>query len=138
MTYLGRLIRKTQLQLEWAWLHRGDERVRPTTGFVEENPDVSPPTDRYLKRLAAEIDQSGATLAIMAVPSKERTLRPHDRPGGPVFHDKVRQWADANAVAFIDLAPAFDAAAGQQLFFQRDIHFTADGHRVVVDQIAAA
>ena len=66
MAYLGRLIRKTQLQLEWAWLHREDERVRPTTGFVEENPDVSPLTDRYLKRLAAEIDQSGATLAIMA------------------------------------------------------------------------
>ena len=140
MTYFGRLLRKTQLQLEWAWEHRGEARAAPLTTFVEENPDISPLTDSYLKRLVAETRASSAELVLMAVPSKERTLRPAARTGEPVFHDKVQQWAEINAVPFIDLSQAFYTAAdaGAQLFFTRDIHFTEVGHELVAEQIQTA
>lgn len=110
------------------------------TSLVTRLSERPPLTDSYLKRLVAEIRASSAELVLMAVPSKERTLRPAARTGEPVFHDKVQQWAEINAVPFIDLAQAFYTAAdaGAQLFFARDIHFTEVGHELVAEQIKTA
>ena len=140
MTYLGRLVRKVQLQLEWMWDHRQEERNEPAYEFVEEDPEMTDLTDRYLRQLVGEVTETGAQVVLMAVPSRERTLRPTGAASRPVFHDIVRDWADRQVVPFVDLSTPFAAAAGEAepLFFARDIHFTAHGHRVVADTLLAA
>ncbi len=140
MTYLGRLVRKVQLQLEWMWDHRHEERNEPAYEFVEEDPRMTELTDRYLRQLVDEVTETGAQIVLMAVPSRERTLRPTDATSRPVFHDVVRDWAEREAVPFVNLSTPFAAAAGETepLFFARDIHFTAHGHRVVADTLLAA
>ena len=134
MTYLGRLARKVRLQLEWMWAHRHETRNEPAYEFVEEDPEINDLTDKYLRQLVREITDTGAQLVLMAVPSRERTLRPIGAASRRVFHDVVRDWAERQAVPFVDLTTPFAAAAEEPepLFFARDIHFTAHGHRVVV------
>ena len=140
MTYLGRLLRKVQLQLEWMWDHRQEERNEPAYEFVEEDPEMTDLTDRYLRQLVGEVTETGAQVVLMAVPSRERTLRPMGAASRRVFHDVVRNWAEREAVPFVDLSTPFAAAARETepLFFARDIHFTAHGHRVVADTLLAA
>ena len=140
MTYLGRLVRKVQLQLEWMWAHRHETRDEPAYEFVEEDPEINDLTDKYLRQLVREVTDTGAQLVLMAVPSRERTLRPTGAAARRVFHDVVRDWAERQAVPFVDLTTPFAAAAeeAEPLFFARDIHFTAHGHRVVADTLLAA
>ena len=139
-SHLGRFLTMARLQLLWAWEYRDEERHAPVTDFVEENPDITDPTDRTLHQLVDEIRRSGAGVALMAVPSKERTLRRQLRTAAPAFDDKVQAWAERNAVPFIDLGPAFYAAAdtGAQPFLVRDIHFTSGGHALVANTITEA
>ena len=95
--------------------------------------------------------RSGAEIILTAVPSKERTLARTRRTGEPTFSDKVRAWAEANGVPFVDLEVAFYAAAdaavdvgaaregvGEPLFLARDIHFTSAGHQLVAETLATA
>ena len=137
---LARLLNMVRLQLMWTWEHRGELRSPPLTAFIEENPDLTSLTDRHLRKLVTEIKQSGAELTLMAVPSKERTVYPQLRQGEPSFPDKVREWASDNGISYIDLTPAFYTAAdrGTQVFFWRDIHFTAHAHQLVADVLTEA
>ena len=139
-SHLGRYLNMVWLQLLWAWEHRNEERNTPVTDFVEENPNITPLTDAYLRQLVQEVRQSAADIVLLAVPSKERTLYRELRTSAPVFHDKVLEWADEHGVPFLDLAPAFYEAAdaGVHLFFTRDIHFTVAGHKLVADTIRKA
>ena len=137
-SFLGRFLNRTWLQLSWAWEHRGEARGSQPTYYVEENPDISDPTDGYLRKLVSTVREAGVELTLMAVPSKARSLEAARRGHGDVFNDKVRAWAAGNGVRFVDLATAFYAAAdrGVRPFFDRDIHFTAAGHAVVAEVIA--
>ena len=139
-SHLARLLNMVRLQMLWAWEHRTEKGVAPVTAFIEENPDLIDLTDSHLRQLFAKIRGSGAELALMAVPSKERTVHPELRRGEPRFPDKVREWADDNSIPYIDLTPAFYAAAddGTEMFLQRDIHFTANGHKLVAELLAEA
>lgn len=138
-TYLGRLIRKVQLQLAWQWEHRGEAAEGARFAFVEENPELSTLTRRYLRTLVEEVRDAGATVVLTAVPSRAQTLSGGEGNRHPTFHDHVRVWAEKHGVPFVDLAQAFEAAeATEPLFFARDIHFTAAGHRVVAEALAAA
>ncbi len=143
LSYFGRLIRKVQLQLSWRWDHRHDDadalEFPPTDfGVVEENPVITRLTDLYLSQLTREIRATGAELVLMAVPSRDYSLRGEARPPG-LFHDEVRRWAARARVSFLDLAGPFAAtAATDQLFFRRDIHSTEAGHAVVTAAILDA
>ena len=139
-TYLARLVRKVQLQLVWAWEHWGEETGESFLDFLEENPDITDLTDGYLQQLVRETREVGTQLVLLAVPSKEDTLRRAARTTRRAFHDKVRVWAEQHRVPFVDLATPFlvAAEAGARLFFPRDIHFTEEGHRVVADVLLSA
>lgn len=140
MSHLGRFLNMVRLRLLWVWEHRGEERAARVTAFIEENPDLTDLTDRHLRQLAVEFRESGAELALMAVPSKERTVHPELREDEPSFADKVQEWANDNAIPYIDLTPAFYAAADEKIrvFLGRDIHFTTDGHQLVADVLTKA
>ncbi|MCO6431148.1 MAG: SGNH/GDSL hydrolase family protein [Deltaproteobacteria bacterium] len=74
---------------------------------------------------------------LTAVPSKYRLSNNEETFDKPQFSDRVREWATGEGVNFIDLTEAFNAAAAEasELFFERDIHFNEDGHKVTAQAI---
>ena len=117
---------------------------RPARRWREENPALTPLTERYLGELAANVREAGVEFTLSAVPNtwefRDPALRAPESRGGPTFADNVAAWAAANGVRYVDLQPAFRAAAedGQRLFFERDGHFTPAGHAVAAEVFAAA
>ena len=138
--HLLRLMNMVRLQLLWVWEHRDETSETPVAAFIEENPNINELTGRYLRQLVAEIRASGAALVLMAVPSKERTLRSKLRTNEPSFATKVQKWATDHTIPYVDLSSAFYAAADDkiQVFFDRDIHFTTEGHKIVADVLTVA
>ena len=125
-----------------------DSRVRdpdrPARRWRQENPALTPLTERYLGELAASVREAGVEFTLSAVPNtwefRDPALRAPELRAGPTFADNVAAWAAANGVRYVDLQPAFRAAAsdGQPLFFERDGHFTPAGHAVAAEVFAAA
>ena len=117
---------------------------RPARRWREQNPKLTPLTDRYLRELAAVVRGAGVELTLSAVPSswefRDPALRAPELRVGPTFADNVAAWAAANGVRYVDLQPAFreSAARGHRLFFDLDGHFTPAGHAVVAEVFAAA
>ena len=73
----------------------------------------------------------------MAVPSKLRIRGGPFSAEEPEFSDKMKAWAKSRGQPFLDLVPPFRAAAAEaKVFFDRDIHLTPAGHRVVTNAIA--
>ena len=98
--------------------------------FAEPNPDMGDPTAGLLMKLKTEVEQSGAKFILTAVPSKGRHLG-HIQSDAPEFADKVKVWAAASSITYIDLTPPFRMKRGKPLFFKEDIHFNPDGHEAV-------
>lgn len=138
-SYLFQFVRKYEMRLEWVVFKRGERRGRTVNGFLEEHPDLSPLTAESLGAVCREIQDSGAKLLLTAVPSKYVTLKGSLPGGEEQFADKVKAWARANGVAYLDLVPDFAAAAAKgPLFLNKDIHFNLRGHRVVAEAIHRA
>ena len=138
-SYAARLGALSYRRLAWRLAH-GSSAALSVGGYVEPNPDITPLTSSLLVALARDVRASGAEFVLSAVPSKARLAGVPGATNGPEFAEKCRVWAAAHGVPFVDLIPAFrDAAAGgRHLFFQRDIHLTADGHAVAADTICRA
>ena len=107
--------------------------------FAEPNPHMGDPTAGLILKLKAEVEQSGAKFILTAVPSKGRHLG-HIQSEEPEFADKVKAWAAASALDYIDITPPFRAKDGKSLFFKEDIHFNPAGHeavaRILIDSFA--
>ena len=117
---------------------------RSARRWRQENPALTPLTERWLGELAALVREADAEFTLSAVPNtrefRDPALRAPELRVGPTFADNVAAWAAANGVRYVDLQPAFRAAAadGQRLFFERDGHFTPAGHAVAAEVFAAA
>ena len=127
------------LKREWAEAHRG-QPVWTVGGQAEENPDWHERSARLVLELYRRVSNAGAQLVLMAVPSRYRLMGDGTVAVGELdFHEKIRRWATRNAVRFLPLAGAFEAARhGPALYFVEDIHFTEAGHRIVADVITQA
>jgi lysophospholipase L1-like esterase len=58
--------------------------------------------------------------------------------GREIISEWLQDYAARNNIAFVDLAPAFQAAAkaGPLTHFPANVHLTPDGQRIVASQIA--
>src|SRR5262249_36785475 len=130
--YTMRFLRKTYLQLRWAVENAGKPK-NVVGGLVEEDPDVSALSAKFVRQLRDRVEQDGGEFAMMVVPSKFRLLNGLPDDAKLQFSDKWRNWARENHVKFIDLVGPFDVAArkGKKLFFDIDMHFTEQGHAIV-------
>ena len=140
LSYLARFIRKMQLQLAWAWQHRGQPVALSGNDFVEENPELDELTSGYLRRLIKGVRGSGAKIVLMAVPSRVVLVKSKVVRNAHSFHDIVQQWCEKHAVTFLNLEEVFRAHTTTKgpLFFDRDIHFTVEGHGLVAATILEA
>lgn len=134
-SYVLRILRMMQMR----WEHRGEGGEAEVGGHVEENPELSPETIAHLDALREEIEASGATLIVMAVPSRY-ALRNGSLPeGAPEFSDSVEAWARGAGVRYVDLAAAFRRARSRMpLFLEQDIHFNRTGNEVVAETVSEA
>lgn len=133
--YLARLVRRAQLTVQWL-LANSDGNAPVVGGFLEENPEVSSLSGQLVRSLARMVEATGAEFVLMVVPSKSRLLNGPPSEGSISFSEKWQKWAKVNGVSFLDLTPSFDVASA--LFFEVDIHFNEEGHRVMAELIAHA
>ena len=135
-SYLMRFLRKVQLQLLWMYENK-DKEKSVVAGMVEENPDINQLSADLLKTLAKEVKASGAKFVLTVIPSKFR-IRDHISDNqAPQFSDKWMLFSQNNNIPFMDLTRAFskEAANGTQLFFNSDIHFNENGHKIVASEL---
>lgn len=135
--YVARLVRMVGMRASWAWEHRGQDR-QEIGGVVEENPELSALTTNLVLEINRRVRASGAELILMSVPSRYRLMGSGQVQVAEDFHHKVRTWAAANGVRFLDLFEPFSRGSRPDvpLFFREDIHFTAEGHALVAATIA--
>lgn len=135
-SYVARFVRMVSQRADWAWTHRGEDQWT-IGGIVEEHPEWSGPTPRLIDELNRRVAANGGRLTVMVVPSRYRMMGDGKIPLTSDLHDTVGAWAKERGIDFLDLNTAFEreSKAGKKLFFQQDIHFTAEGHRVVAEAI---
>ena len=93
-------------------------------------------------------DQHHARLIILLIPSKTQTywhLLEEQAPPGlerqlNSMNDLVKQLCAEHGIQYLDLTPLFrrqaqQAATGQLLYFRRDAHWNAEGHRLAAQTI---
>ncbi len=87
--------------------------------------------------LNKEVTDSGAKLALFAVPSKFRLSHQDRAYAEPEFSDRWKAWASANGIEYIDMVRLFKEATlrGEILFFEGDVHFNEAGHAIVAGAI---
>jgi len=146
-SYFLRFLRKCMLRLQYklkigpfSYLKDKDIfRLRGVNGIVEENPDLTDLSTRYVRLLAKEVQKNGARLVLSAVPSKVRMRSSDPKKFRDLeFSDKWKKWAHEEGIEFLDLVPIFQQAAknGQQLFLNGDPHFAQEGINRTVKKIA--
>ena len=122
--------------------------TRPGAGLLR---DLSGHTERALQQLAAETHRRGHTLMVAVAPpafqlqpeKAEGTFRSLGLDPGAADLDAparaVLQLLSRLGIQACDLTPDLRAgiARGEALYFNFDGHWTADGHRVVADTVAA-
>jgi hypothetical protein len=137
-SYLARLVRKIQLQIEFL-IHAPE---KPTT-FPDEALyfDESAQKNRQLtyKTILQIRDQAnllGANLYLLMIPNKGLTIKGQccktDRA-----HQEVKNFAEINQIPFIDVGRTFEESKNQKtLFYIRDIHLTQNGNREMAQAIS--
>jgi hypothetical protein len=104
-----------------------------------------PLTRQALQDTLAQLSQTGATLVIIIVPSKEQVYWEQFRQVAslPANYDidqliePIRQFCASEKLHCLDLTPALRAEAqkGKQLYFPIDIHWNTQGHTLVAQII---
>jgi lysophospholipase L1-like esterase len=84
----------------------------------------------YVRRIAAFTRARGVRLVLAAIPPSEQ-LR--DAATRPRYQDKLRDFAAAEHIQFVDLLSLFERGDHSDLYWTWDPHFTPRGHDVVAD-----
>jgi hypothetical protein len=135
-SYTARFARMLFMRAQWAWQFRGQEHTI-VGGVVEENPDLPRLSTELILEMNRRVRADGAKLIVMVVPSRYRLMGDGSVDVKEDFHQKVKIWARANDVEFLDLYDPFarGSRSDVQLFFKQDIHFTEEGHALAAAAI---
>jgi len=138
-SYVARFARMMSERVTWAWQHRGQDQ-RTVGDVVEENPQLTDVTTGLIREMYRRAQADGSQMVLMAVPSRYRLMAGGREKTDDDLHRRVGRWAQSEGIRFLDLDKAFDEAsrAGLELFFRKDIHFTAEGHALAAAVIARA
>ncbi len=139
-SHLFRFGKKVCVKLAW-WFKNRHRDPQPVAGdYVEENLDITERTTAYVMKLYKAVRASGGEFILAAVPSKYRLERGTRYLGTPEFSDRWKKWAKERAIPFLNLVELFWEAAeeGKSLYFQKDIHWTECGHRIVAQSVMDA
>ncbi len=109
------------------------------TPEIEEAWDI---TKALIQELRSEVEASGAQLLVVSIPTLAQTIPPADgtswycsRP-----NEELNTFLDEEGIPYLDLLPAFQAYSpegGKLLYYERDFHMTASGHKEAGRQIGS-
>lgn len=136
-SYVARFARMVSLRALWMWENYGQEQWT-VGGIAEENPDWGGETPGLVTEIDRRVRAAGSRLVVMAVPSRYRLMGDGKITVTGDFHQTVRDFTRQNGIEFLDLFEPFERAsrAAVPLFFLKDIHFSAEGHRLTAATIA--
>jgi len=132
-SYTGKLLwlGKQQLTSMWnqEWQHAGSRDGTTATAL----PTVQRDALSYVTRLRDLVRAKGGTMIVFLIPV-ERELVDHPSP----MWEPVKAWLRDHDVAFIDPVEAFAAREreGERLYYKKDGHWNANGHRLAAALIA--
>ena len=137
--YTARFARMVGMRVSWEWDHRGIDQQQ-IGGVIEENPELPALTKDLLLEINRRVRADGAELILMSVPSRYRLMGDGSVKVDEDFHHKVKTWAVASGLTFLDLLEPFTRGSRPDLplFFRQDIHFTEEGHALTAAVIARA
>jgi SGNH hydrolase-like domain, acetyltransferase AlgX len=106
--------------------------------------DVSaddPRIDTFLTsvmQLRETVEMTGAQFLVMLMPSKEELYASRGSPVADNLADRIAGRLVSAGMPVLDLYPVFrDIGVAHATFFERDMHLTAYGNRIVADALAA-
>jgi len=136
-SYLVRFIRKMQLKLKWMFENPSSEQLQIVSGMVEENPDISKLSSYTINLLNKNIKSSGVKFILTVVPSKYKSVNKKYSNDDVEFSDKWKAFASKYEINFLDLTNNFEKYSmnGFKLFYEIDIHFNKNGHKLVAKAI---
>jgi len=107
-------------------------------------------TTQLLARIAATARRIGAETVVVYIPSApevvpdrlerfaSRGFEVDELPARAILGDRVRQFGEEAGIPVVDLREPLRAHADEPIYFVRDGHWTARGHRVAAEAIASA
>ena len=137
-SYLARLIRKIQLQIDFL-IHASE---KPPTFpdealyFDEAALERRKLTYDAILQIRDQVNKLGANFYLLIIPNKGLAMKgqccENDR-----LHQEMANFASKNHIQFIDLGKAFGSSKNQRiLFFPRDIHLTKEGNAEMANAIS--
>ena len=133
--YLLKAIKKISAKINL--LLEKDYPLYENTGFIcEQSPEILALTGNYLCNLSKMVIADGGQIFLLAVPSKYQFSDFEQNRNDNPFHQIVEKWALKEKIPYINLSKSFSRRSNRKdLFFERDIHFNRDGHKVVAEVI---
>lgn len=112
-------------------LNRAEPEAR--VRYLAERPDVNGiPAFRALAEIADLARLNGATFAVLLTPDEVQLFD----PSYDVINERIAQFCAANGLALIDVLPRLRAQPEKHRLFLDGVHLTAEGHRVVAEELA--
>lgn len=137
-SYLARLIRKIQLQIDFLIHAPAEPTPFPEEALYFDEAALKKRQLTYaaILKIRHEVNQQGANLYLMMIPNKGLAMKGQccktDR-----LYQEVADFAKKNQINMIELDKAFEQSQNQRsLFFVRDIHLTKDGNAVLANSIS--
>lgn len=133
-SYLARTANKIYLQQKYSYAlsHHKSSPLAVVNGYAEEAPGLDRAiTSMYIRKTDSLLRQRNIALYVTAVPSRYSNFT--GSAPDSLFAARAMRWCQANSLRFIDLQHGFaveNAARHEHLFFEKDVHFNAAGHRL--------
>lgn len=139
---LFRTIRFAWIKVHAGFFKKDDPGLTDAGQFRELNREITPLTARLLLGLKKEIEASGSSLTVLVIPSRRADMFGDDPSAPPSFASRATPWLRENGFDCLDLEEPFrtyrKANGNGHLFFQKDIHLTPDGNKIMADVIRAS
>ncbi|GAB4263815.1 MAG: hypothetical protein Kow0080_02480 [Candidatus Promineifilaceae bacterium] len=99
-------------------------------------------TKALIQELRTEVEASGAQFMVVSIPTLAQTIPPADGVSWycPRPNEELNTFLDEEGIPYIDLLSAFQAYSpkgGKLLYYERDFHMTAPGHKEAGRQIGS-
>ena len=137
-SYLARLIRKIQLQIDFLIHAPAEPTPFPEEALYFDEVALKKRQLTYaaVLKIRHEVNQQGANFYLMMIPNKGLAMKGQccqtDR-----LYQEVANFAKENKIHMIGLDKAFEDSKNQRtLFFPRDIHLTKDGNIELANSIS--
>ena len=139
-SYLARFIRKSQLLLQHILTNSNDTVEIPYNAFDYEQGVTDENllnTVNIIRQIDSSLDEQHKKLYVFLIPSKSLSIA-EECCSGDNLYARFYSALDEVDVDTIDVRSYFEQSDDQrELFFNKDIHLTSKGHRVVASSITS-